>query len=130
MSAFYAVARGKQTGIFTTWPECQNQVKGFSGAVYKKFKTKIEADNFISEKSSEPSRKKQKVELTEAEEIAEILSCNFDDDDDEIELPRKKTETTSKKSGWKPEKETSKKKYGKYIFHEDDDGFVHVYTDG
>jgi Caulimovirus viroplasmin len=26
-SKFYAVARGRQTGIFSTWPECQTQVR-------------------------------------------------------------------------------------------------------
>uniref|UniRef100_A0A336LL17 Ribonuclease H n=1 Tax=Culicoides sonorensis TaxID=179676 RepID=A0A336LL17_CULSO len=33
---FYAVANGKIPGIYKTWAECENQVKGFSGAKYKK----------------------------------------------------------------------------------------------
>ena len=33
--AFYAVKAGRKTGVFTTWEECEIQVKGFSGAEYK-----------------------------------------------------------------------------------------------
>lgn len=45
--AFYAVARGRLTGIFLSWAECNSQIKGFSGALYKKFDTRIEAEDFI-----------------------------------------------------------------------------------
>lgn len=31
-------------------PECEAQVKGFTGAIYKKFKTNDEADQFIAQK--------------------------------------------------------------------------------
>lgn len=31
---------------------------------------------------------------------------------------------------YKPPNPTTKKKYGKYDFNQDSDGFVHVYTDG
>jgi ribonuclease HI len=44
---FYAVANGRNIGLFTTWNECNNSVKGYKNAVYKKFDTKEEADNFI-----------------------------------------------------------------------------------
>lgn len=43
----YAVARGRVNGIFFTWKECQQSIKGFSGAKYKKFETKEEANHFI-----------------------------------------------------------------------------------
>jgi ribonuclease HI len=46
--AFYAVARGRLTGIFLSWAECNSQIKGFSGALYKKFDTRIEAEDFIA----------------------------------------------------------------------------------
>ena len=36
---FYAVKEGRHSGIYTTWEEAEKQVKGFSGAVYKSFKT-------------------------------------------------------------------------------------------
>lgn len=44
---FYAVAKGKAPGIFLSWPDCEAQVKGFSGAKYKKFNTITEAEQFI-----------------------------------------------------------------------------------
>lgn len=45
--SFYAVARGRVTGVFSTWAECQKQVKGFNGAVFKKFDSRKDADNFV-----------------------------------------------------------------------------------
>lgn len=46
---FYAVAAGRTTGIFTSWPAARAQVQGFSGAVYKSFKTRKEAEAFMSD---------------------------------------------------------------------------------
>ncbi|KAE8890833.1 hypothetical protein PF003_g25342 [Phytophthora fragariae] len=46
---FYAVAAGRSTGVFTTWAECEAQVKGFTGGRYKKFKTNGEARTFIDD---------------------------------------------------------------------------------
>ena len=34
---YYAVKKGKTTGIFQTWEECRASVEGFSGAEYKGF---------------------------------------------------------------------------------------------
>ena len=45
---YYAVAKGRKAGIYTTWGECETQVKGFSGAVYKSFTTEAEAKRFMS----------------------------------------------------------------------------------
>ena len=39
----YAVKVGRQTGLFTSWPECEAQVRGFMGAKYKGFATAAEA---------------------------------------------------------------------------------------
>lgn len=38
---WYAVAVGRRVGIYTTWEECCEQVKGFSRAKYKKFPSKV-----------------------------------------------------------------------------------------
>lgn len=40
---FYAVKRGRKTGLYTVWAECAAQVKSFQGAVYKGFMTEEEA---------------------------------------------------------------------------------------
>jgi ribonuclease HI len=47
MSGFYAVANGRNIGIFLSWDECCNSVKGYRCAIYKKFKTKEEAEEFL-----------------------------------------------------------------------------------
>lgn len=44
---YYAVKVGRNKGIYNSWQECKAQIDGFSGAVYKKFKLKSEAENFI-----------------------------------------------------------------------------------
>jgi len=48
---YYAVANGRTIGIFTTWNECNNSVKGYKNAKYKKFDTKEDATQFIHENS-------------------------------------------------------------------------------
>lgn len=44
---FYAVRKGRATGIFDTWEECKNSVGGFSGAEYKSFPTEAEARAYL-----------------------------------------------------------------------------------
>lgn len=46
---YYAVKVGRETGIFRTWAECQAQVKGFSGAVYKGFQNMADAEEYLKE---------------------------------------------------------------------------------
>jgi ribonuclease HI len=41
---YYVVWKGRKTGIFTSWAECEKQVKGFVGAQYKAFEKESEAD--------------------------------------------------------------------------------------
>lgn len=45
---YYAVIKGRRTGIFTSWSQCEQQVKGFSGAIYKSFSTRGEAEAAIA----------------------------------------------------------------------------------
>lgn len=47
---FYAVKEGREPGIYTTWEECQNQVKGYSNAKYKSFAAKKEAEDYVNGK--------------------------------------------------------------------------------
>lgn len=46
--SFYAVAKGRTPGIYMTWSDCEAQVKGFSGARYKKFSTVDAAQQFVT----------------------------------------------------------------------------------
>jgi ribonuclease HI len=47
-SKFYAVVKGRNHGIYTTWKEAEAQVKGFSGPIYKSFNNKKDAEEFIN----------------------------------------------------------------------------------
>ena len=44
----YAVRKGHKTGLFYTWDECKKAVHGYSGAEYKGFLTKDEAEAFLN----------------------------------------------------------------------------------
>lgn len=45
---FYAVRRGRKTGIFTSWPACREQVHEYAGAVFKSFPTLEAAEDYLS----------------------------------------------------------------------------------
>ena len=45
----YAVAKGHQTGVYSSWEECRSQVTGYTGAVFRKFATELEAKAFIDQ---------------------------------------------------------------------------------
>lgn len=49
---YYAVRKGRKTGVFATWAECQKQVTGFSGAEFKRFGTMEEARIFAGSNAS------------------------------------------------------------------------------
>ena len=44
---FYAVKKGKVTGIFGTWAECSASVHGYPGAEFKSFPTEAEARAYL-----------------------------------------------------------------------------------
>ena len=44
---YYAVRRGFRTGIFTSWPECNDAVKGFSGAEFRGFRSRHDAVQYL-----------------------------------------------------------------------------------
>jgi len=45
--SYYAVAEGRKVGVFLSWEECRRQVDGHSGARYKAFPTKRQAEAFV-----------------------------------------------------------------------------------
>ncbi|KAL2632942.1 hypothetical protein R1flu_004421 [Riccia fluitans] len=47
--AYYAVAKGRVNGIYSTWAEAEVQVKDLYSAKYKKFYTRGEAEEFVDE---------------------------------------------------------------------------------
>ena len=50
---FYAVKNGRVKNIYDNWESCKQQVQGFKGAQFKKFKTKQDALNFLNDQHEE-----------------------------------------------------------------------------
>lgn len=48
---YYAVKKGRETGIFESWAECQKHISGFSGAEFKKFKELKQAEAYLTSES-------------------------------------------------------------------------------
>lgn len=46
---FYAVAKGKQVGVFSCWDQVQSLVVGCKGAVHKSFLTREAAEAWLNE---------------------------------------------------------------------------------
>lgn len=70
---FYSVYKGKsgEPKIFTSWDECKKEVIGFKGAIYKSFKTKEEAEQFILLNVNSSSGVKKDASLKEESFIAD-----------------------------------------------------------
>ena len=62
---FYAVKRGRKTGLFTVWAECAAQVKGFQGAVYKGFMTEEEARAWLGGADARTEQPRVAAEMAE-----------------------------------------------------------------
>ena len=48
LTRYYAVKKGRQTGIFDTYAEVEKQITGFKGAQHKAFTTKKEAEAYLA----------------------------------------------------------------------------------
>jgi ribonuclease HI len=81
---YYAVFKGRKTGIFTSWEECDEHITGFSGALYKSFKTREEAEaalelgkqNFIiTSEQKEVKRQETKTKIFPAKELIMDSVC-------------------------------------------------------
>jgi ribonuclease HI len=77
--SYYAVAKGKEgPKIYRTWAECEKNVKGYSGSIFKKFATNAEAIKFIGEKNEEPISAIEKVAINHVNENALIINVFID----------------------------------------------------
>lgn len=73
----YVVRKGTVPGIYTTWDECKEQVSGYQGAEYKKFKNVREAIDFlVTEPGKAPSPEsvsaKPSVEKTVEKKVSDV----------------------------------------------------------
>ncbi|XP_049829957.1 ribonuclease H1-like [Schistocerca gregaria] len=62
--SYYAVAKGRYPGVYSSWSDCKKQVDQFPGAKYRKFSTEVEARNFVSQfctNSSHPTTIKREI---------------------------------------------------------------------
>ena len=71
---YYTVWKGVNPGVYDSWTDCQLQIKGFKGALYKSFNTREEAEHAFASpahefmappgrKSGESAAKKQEANL-------------------------------------------------------------------
>ena len=51
-SKYYAVVSGRKPGIYTDWPTAESMIKGFPGAIFKSFRTRSDAESFMSKSSN------------------------------------------------------------------------------
>lgn len=72
---YYAVKKGRSKGIYNTWKECEEQVKGYSGGEYKKFSTYREAEEFIG---NEKNQEKVEEEGLKSNEAMAYVDGSFD----------------------------------------------------
>ena len=63
---YYAVRKGRNTGVFETWDECKQSVSGFSGAAYKSFTTREEALDFVNGTKSVEDKDESEEKQSEA----------------------------------------------------------------
>lgn len=97
---FYAVARGRQIGVFETWEECSKQVNKFSGAIYKKFGTKSDAWKFVYGVPDTSSQKKRGIDLISVDMIEiEVLQHFTDPKDFDLTFVHAYTDGACEKNG-------------------------------
>jgi ribonuclease HI len=81
---FYAVAVGAKVGIYETWSECSKNVTGYSGAKFKSFSRREEAEKFISD-ANETSHEvaqicnKRKIDVLDVNEQNEPKKTKLDE---------------------------------------------------
>jgi viroplasmin and RNaseH domain-containing protein len=73
---YYGVREGREIGVYENWSDCEYQVKGYSGAEYKKFNTYEEALSFINGK--EKTDKGKKLATLKDNEIIAYVDGSFD----------------------------------------------------
>lgn len=68
---FYGVKNGHIVGVFDNWAECSKQIDGFSGAMYKGFDTRKQAEDYLSTNEAVASEK-----IETEEEVLALLEDN------------------------------------------------------
>lgn len=58
---YYAVKKGLVPGIYVSWPECKPNINGFSGAEYRSFGTRKEAQAYLDGKNETASEDDENI---------------------------------------------------------------------
>jgi ribonuclease HI len=82
-TTYYAVHKGYKPGIYTSWPECEKQIKKFVGAEFKKFFTKEEAQEFVETGygNHKPKALTKIINADKANNDKIVEECNVAEDD-------------------------------------------------
>lgn len=78
MSTFYAVAKGKVPGIYTSWSDVQKNINGFKGPLFRKFSSKDEAQTFVNNHTNKTMSMLNFIERSDPEENDSCLICFTD----------------------------------------------------
>lgn len=76
-SKFYAVRKGKKTGIFMTWDECKSYVSGYSGAEYKSFASRADAENYMNIGNGASGEKEENASASNLPEAVAYVDGSF-----------------------------------------------------
>ena len=86
MENYYAVKVGRKPGIYLNWDDCKKHVHGFPGAIYKKWKTREEAEKYLLTGSSFPIEKEIEADipvLNKEMQIKSLLKCEGESSEEE-----------------------------------------------
>ncbi len=75
---YYAVRKGKKTGIYTTWEDCKKQVDKYPGAIFKSFISEDEASEFLSIQDVKKETPKDKIIQTTEDDCVYETDINGD----------------------------------------------------
>jgi ribonuclease HI len=72
-TSYYAVAKGRMPGVYTSWPQAKAQVDGFKFPKYRKFATREEASEFVQRHGSAVRADEPQSAATSIEHDADAL---------------------------------------------------------
>jgi len=132
--SYYAVAKGRKVGLFTTWDDCKKQVNGFKGARFKGFHSKDDAEKFISSNGSIKAIVESKItgELMPLSNFKSDMSQNENQDKANLKrtLDNDTNVTSSESKKIKNDDLSSGRTVTDKGFSVNNHGFYEVYTDG
>lgn len=90
MGKFYAVARGRNSGIYNSWSDCKQQTDGFSKAKFKSFRTRGEAEEFMRENGASDNYVKNEgyYSFSQNEPSVELDEDDYEEPEIETEAER------------------------------------------